>query len=126
MKILSSPAIRNSVWLTVPFNFVAAGALGLPDSVLGRLVALPPTNSLYATFVGFLVALFGAAYIWIALQKTIPKPQLCFGAIGKIGVFLIVTVFFIRGQASWRLWAASSGDLVLGSYWLAWIVRERT
>lgn len=117
----SETNIQRTIWATVPFNFVAAFAFGFPRSWLGRLLELPDAHVMYRGFVGFLVALFGSMYAWLASQRTINRPLLTFGAAGKMGVFVIAAALFVAGSVSLPIVAAASGDFAFGSLWLAWL-----
>jgi hypothetical protein len=68
-----------------------------------------------------LIALFGLAYAWIALQPRINRPLLTLGAIGKIGVFVVAAVLYSLGQGALLLVLAVAGDLLFGAIWLIWL-----
>ena len=121
MVVFHEANIRRTIWATVPFNFVAALAFGFPTSWLGRLFELPDAHVMYRAFVGFLVALFGVMYAWLAAQRVIHRRLLTLGAAGKIGVFVIAVTLFLADSVSLPIVAAASGDFALGSLWLAWM-----
>lgn len=124
--MFSEQTIRRTIWASVPYNFVGAVTFGLPQSWPAQLVDLPAAPSIYAWNMGFLIALFGLAYAWIASQPRINRPLLALGAIGKIGVFVIAAVLTALGKVNALLVLAVVGDLILGSLWLMWLTGERT
>jgi hypothetical protein len=114
--------IRITLWLSFPFNLVAAGALAFPASALGQLMGLPGgAPRVYSALTGFLVGLFGLTYAWLARQAHIHRPLLAFSAIGKGGAFTIALILWSSGDASGRLLAASCGDLILAGLWFWWL-----
>ena len=119
--MFSERTIRRTIWASVPYNFVGALTFGLRDSCPAQLVNLPPAPSIYTWNMGFLIALFGLAYAWIALQPRIIRPVLALGAFGKIGVFVIAAILSAMGEVSVLLLLAVVGDLILGSVWLMWL-----
>jgi hypothetical protein len=116
--MFSEATIRKTVWATVPFNFVGALTFGIPHSFPGRLLQMPPAPAIFTWNLGFLIALFGLAYAWIALQPRINRPL---GAIGKIGVFVVAAVLYSLGQVALLLVLAVAGDLLFGAIWLIWL-----
>jgi hypothetical protein len=119
--MFSEATIRKTVWATVPFNFVGALTFGIPHSFPGRLLQMPPAPAIFTWNLGFLIALFGLAYAWIALQPRINRPLLTLGAIGKIGVFVVAAVLYSLGQVALLLVLAVAGDLLFGAIWLIWL-----
>jgi hypothetical protein len=119
--------VRTTLWLSFPFNLVAAWILVRPASVLGQFVAMPTeVPSLYSLVVGFLVCEFGATYAWLAVQKHIHRPLLAFCAIGKSGVFAIVLLLWLSADVSGRLVLMASGDLALAVIWFWWLFNKQS
>ena len=121
--MLTDRMIRRSIWATVPYHFVGAWIFGVPKSWPGRLVGLPPTPPIYAWNLGFLIALFGLAYAWMASQPKINRPMLAFSAVAKIGVFVVAAILAATGSIRFLLLLAVLGDLIFGSLWLAWLAK---
>jgi hypothetical protein len=119
--------VRATLWLSFPFNFVAAWILVRPASELGQLIGAPAqVPSLYSLIVGFLVCEFGVTYAWLALQKHIHRPLLAFCAIGKSGVFAIVLLLWLTADVSGRLVLMASGDLALALVWFFWLFNSQS
>ena len=114
--------VRITLWLSCPFNLIAAWLFVRPASVLGQFLGMPiDVPSLYSLVVGFLICEFGVTYAWLALQKHIHRPLLAFCAIGKSGVFAIVLLLWLSADISGRLVLLASGDLVLALIWFTWL-----
>jgi len=123
---MMATVVRATLWLSFPFNLVAAWILVRPSSDLGQLIGVPAqVPSLYSLVVGFLVCEFGVTYAWLALQKHIHRPLLVFCAIGKSGVFAIVLLLWLTADAAGRLVLMASGDLVLALVWFAWLFNSQ-
>jgi len=115
--------MRRVLWLASVFNLGGAMLLAFPAAPLGRLAGFPPNvPGIYCALLSFLVALFGASYVWLALQPIIHKPLVVLTAVGKVGVFVIVAAFWLVGAAPGSGVVVASGDLALGSYFIWWLI----
>jgi len=115
-------AMRRILWCAAVFNFGGAFLFAFPASPVGQLVGLPiPVPGIYSAILAFLVALFGAAYVWLATQPSIDRPMVTFFTIGKGGVFAIVTAFWIAGAVSGPAALTASGDLVFAILFAQWL-----
>lgn len=122
--MIDESLIRITLWLSVPFNVVAATALFLPASKLGRMMALPrEAAALYTAMLGYFVLLFAGVYAWLASSAVINTELLGLGVIGKAGVFVIVFVLWRRGAGAWQGVLVASGDLAFALLWGAWLLR---
>jgi hypothetical protein len=118
--------LRRTLWVSVAYNFAAAMLFAFPASSLGRLAGLPaPVPPVYSALVAFFVALFGAAYAWLACQPAIDRPLVAFAAIGKTGVFVLIFVLWLLGSAPSRGVLAAIGDLALAGVFFSWLLRSR-
>jgi hypothetical protein len=118
--------VRATLWLSFPFNLVAAWVLVSPSSELGHFVGVPAqVPSLYSLVLGFLICEFGVTYAWLALQKHINRPLLVFCAIGKSGVFVIALLLWLTADVSGRLVLMASGDLMLALVWFSWLFNRQ-
>lgn len=119
--------VGRSLWITLPFNFIAAYALSFPTSSISRFVELPaqPYN-FYTVFSGAMVALFGLTYTWMALQPAINRPLLAFGACAKLLAVTTAAILFTLGEFSGLALLIVSGDLVFAVLWGAWLFQTRT
>jgi hypothetical protein len=114
--------LRGALWVSVPFNLGAALLFVFPASPLGQLAGLPvPVPPIYGTLLAFFVALFGVAYAWLACQPTINRPLVAFAAIGKAGVFAILALFWLFGEAPGRGVLLATGDLILAGIFAWWL-----
>jgi hypothetical protein len=114
--------VRATLWLSFPFNLLAAWLLARPASELGEFIGVPTqVPSLYSLALGFLICEFGVTYAWLALQQHINRPLLAFCAIGKSGVFVIVLLLWLSANVSGRLALMACGDLVLALIWFWWL-----
>lgn len=119
--MFSESTIRKSIWASVPFNLLGATAFAFPKSLAGRLIQVPDAPAVYAFILGFIILLFGLMYAWIAMQPEINRPMLAFGALGKMGVFLVGLALLAVGIAPATLALGLVGDLAFGTLWLAWL-----
>ncbi|MDX1497884.1 MAG: hypothetical protein R3352_10035 [Salinisphaeraceae bacterium] len=116
--------IRAALWISVPFNAIAAYIAAVPSSWPGQLVGLPEVvPAPYPEILGFFIAAFGVVYAWLALQKTISRPLVGFAACAKIGVFMVAALLWVSGDASGRLALLSIGDFVLAVVFFWWLFR---
>jgi hypothetical protein len=113
--------MRKILWVGVAFNAAAALMLAFPLS-LGTLAGLPPVGSLfYPWLLAFFVALFGAAYAWLAVQPTLHRPLIMLAAIGKTGVFVVALACLIRGDIELRAFSVAVGDLAFACLFFLWL-----
>ena len=117
--------VRISLWVTAPANLAAATAFAFPSSLPGSMLQFPPTHPFYALFSGAMVALFGVAYAWLALQPVINRPLLLVGACGKLLAVLISGSLFLGGDLSGVTALVISGDLVFVALWATFLVGNR-
>lgn len=119
--------IRATLWISFPFNLLAAYALALPDSMPGRLMGLPsPVPPLYAALTALLVALFGLAYAWMATQPRLDRALLGFAAAGKGSVFVAAVMLWMLHRGAGSTVVVAVGDLLLAALWLRWLLATRT
>ena len=113
------------MWLSVPFNLVAAYAFAFPGSALGAFIGLPTdVPRWYALVLAFLVAQFGCTYAWLASHPHPHRPLVAYSAIGKSGVFVIALALWSTGAVSGRLLLAACGDLLLALVWFRWLLHS--
>jgi hypothetical protein len=114
--------MRRALWATAAFNLVAALLVAFPDT-LGRLAALPaPAPPLYTTLLALFVLLFGGAYAWLARQPRIDRPLVGLAAAGKTGVFLVASVLWLAGEASFPIVVMATGDLGFAAIFVWWLL----
>lgn len=114
--------VRFTLWLSFPFNLLAAYMIAFPASAPGQLIGLPAVvPPVYTALLSFMVLGFGLAYAWLAMQASIHRPLLAFGAMGKAGVFVILFALWLAGRSSGRVVLLASGDLAFASVWFWWL-----
>ena len=117
--------LRPALWTAAFFNLVGTFLFAFPGSRLGQFAGLPTdVPAIYRALTALFVLLFGCAYAWLAMQPTINRPFVAFGAIGKASAFLIVVLLWLRGAAPITSVSAIVGDLVLAAVFL-WCLRDR-
>jgi hypothetical protein len=113
--------IRKVLWATTFYNLAAGLAFAFPASV-GRLADLPlPVAPLYSVLLALFVFLFGAAYAWLAMQRTIDRPMVGFAAVGKASVFVAAIVLWLVGDGPGWFVPGAVGDLIFAALFPWWL-----
>jgi hypothetical protein len=123
----STKWVRATLWMSFPFNLIAAYMLAVPASALGQFIGFPVSVPLiYSILLSFMVAAFGFVYAWLAMQPQIDRPLLTVSSIGKSGVFVILLVLWLTGNAPGRGVFLASGDLAFATLWFWWLLTSST
>jgi hypothetical protein len=104
---------------------VALGLLFLRPA-LAPLIGLDPiagTNLVFLYLATGFVALFGYAYLRIALDPQRYRPFVELGAIGKLVAVASASWPWLRGEIGWQLPLILSGDVVLALLFLDFLRR---
>ena len=111
----SERAIRPLLRVGALFNAVVALSLLLPAAgpVFHRWV------------LAWFVALFGAAYAWMAGQAVIPRALVALAATGKAGVFAIALACLLRREIALAMFAVAVADLGFAAVFAAWLRASR-
>jgi hypothetical protein len=121
--------LRKVLWTTFFYNVAGALAFFFPAS-LGQLAGLPtPVPPLYSVLLGLFVLLFGAAYLWLALQPTIDRSLVAFAAVGKASVFVAAVALWATGNGPGWFIPGATGDLIFAILFTRWLwsgSRKRT
>jgi hypothetical protein len=118
--------IRGVLWASAVFNLAGAMLFAFPESAISQFAGLPvPVPTFYAALLAEFIILFGGSYAWLALQPSINRPLLAFGAIGKTGAFLLVAVLWLVGEAPARGVLAITGDLIFACLFFGWLFWPR-
>ncbi len=113
--------IRRALRATAFFNVGGAAMLALPGQ-LGWLAGMPAeVPGVYSALLGYIVLLFAATYWWLAGQSEIARPFVAFFALGKAGVFFVVTAFWLLGKVPLLSVMAFSGDLMFAAIFAWWL-----
>jgi len=123
--VVTEKFVRTALFATALFNFGAALAFAFPMSI-GKLIALPSAPPVYLALSAVFIALFGGSYTWLALQPTISRPMLGFGAIGKTVAFFTFFTLWTCGNASLLLMLGGVGDLAFAALFFAWLRKTAT
>jgi hypothetical protein len=70
---------------------------------------------------GLFVLLFGAAYLWLALQPTIDRPLVAFAAVGKASVFVAAVALWVTGNGPGGFIPGATGDLIFAILFTWWL-----
>ncbi len=124
--MVSEKLIRLALRISVPFNFLAAYAVAVPTSFMGRLMGLSDhSDVLNASLLSFLIASFGVVYGWLSLQKKIDRPLVCFSGVVKTGVFIIAFLVWVQGNASGMTVLFTVGDLMFAAVFFGWLLSTK-
>jgi hypothetical protein len=112
--------IRGALWVTVALNALgvavfAPAALGLSSPLLPV-----PTPPFYAAQVGFIIALFGGVYAWLACQPRINRGLVVVGGLGKLGFFAVTAIYAAVGDLPVGMAVNATPDLLLACIFLWW------
>ncbi len=120
--------VRWTLWITAPFNLLAAYAFAFPMGSVGNLLRLPQPayGEFYMLMTASLVGLFGLAYIWMALQPAIDKPLLFVGAAGKAMAATTGLLLMLSGQLSTVTGTLLLGDYLFAGFWIYWLWSTRS
>lgn len=112
--------IRTALWIAVAVNLLGVSVF-LP-AALGRESSLLPIPGppFYVAQVTLVIAIFCGVYLWLAVQRSINKPLLVVGAVGKLGFFLSTVAYWYRGDLPATVITQSSPDLLLALAFLWW------
>jgi len=123
---MKSGVLTISLWLALAFNLFAAAVLAFPESAPGQLAALPvDVPVLYRVLAAWLVALFGLAYGWLALQSQLDRSLLAFGAIGKGSVFVLALGMWLSAAVPSQTVVLAAGDLAFAAFWFWFLLQSR-
>ncbi len=116
--------LRRALWATAFFNAGGALLFFFPAS-LGQLVLMPlPAPILYAWFCAAVIVIFGGLYVWLALQQRPNRACLIVSASGKLAFFAVCLAAWLLDEASGRIMAISTGDLIFATIFLTCMLRE--
>lgn len=85
---------------------------------LAREVLPIPLSPFLAGQLGFVIALFGGVYLWLARQPIVNRPLLVVGGLGKLGFFALAVAYSISGDVPAQVAINALPDLALGALFL--------
>lgn len=114
--------VRGALWASVGLN--ALGVCVFAPLAVGRASPLLPiaATPFLAAQVGFVIALFGGVYAWLACQPAVHRPLLVVGGLGKLGFFGLAVAYAIAGHVPVRVAISALPDLALACVFL-WAAR---
>jgi len=114
--------LRSALFASVALN--ALGVVVFAPLAVGRPSPLLPVplSPFLAGQLGFVIALFGGVYLWLARQPVIHRPLLVVGGLGKLGFFGLAVAYAVAGVVPVQVAVSALPDLVLGALFL-WAVR---
>lgn len=114
----ANPVLRAALWASVAVN--AIGVIVFAPLAVGRPSPLLPVplSPFLAGQVGFVIALFGGVYFWLARQPTVHRPLLVVGGLGKLGFFGLAVAYAVAGMIPARVALSAIPDLLLGAVFL--------
>jgi hypothetical protein len=117
--------LRPALWTAAFFNLAGAYPFAMPASSMGQFAGLPPVAPVvYRAMTALFVLLFAGAYAWLAMQPSINRPLVAFGAIGKAAAFLTVVVLWLKGAVPGSGVLAMLGDILLALVF-GWCLLDR-
>ena len=117
--------LRPALWTAAFFNLAGAVPFAFPASSMGQLAGLPADSPVvYRAMTALFVLLFAGAYAWLAMQPTINRPFVAFGAIGKAAAFVLVVALWLRDVVPAGAVLAMVGDIILALLF-AWCLADR-
>lgn len=110
--------LRGALWTSVALNALGVAVFApLATGHASPLLPVPPSPFL-AGQVGFVIALFGGVYFWLARQPLVYRPLLVVGGLGKTGFFGLAVAYAIAGDVPMQVAVGALPDLVLGAIFL--------
>lgn len=109
------------------FNWTVVLGFLLFNGLLTRLLGLDPasgTNLAMRDLALVLIATFGAAYLYAALDPQRGRPYIALGALGKALVALAMFAHWALGHIDWRLPALVTGDVVYSLLFVQFLRRR--
>lgn len=107
--------LRGALWASAALN--ALGVIVFAPLAVGQPSPLLPVapSPFLAGQLGFVIALFGGVYFWLARQPTVPRPLLVVGGLGKLGFFSLAVVYAVADLVPAQVAISALPDLVLGA-----------
>jgi hypothetical protein len=116
-------------WLRTALSTTAAMNIGVaflflpPAGSLRALAGFPAeAPSVYLLTVGLFVALFGVAYLGLAVRGSADRLLMGISAAGKLAFFTLLVALWLAGTLPFRAPLIGSADLVFGAMFVAWLV----
>jgi len=82
-------------------------------------------HPLFLSTIGALLIIFGLAYLWSAVTGRADRQFVAVAAAGKLAFFVLLVRYWAAGLVPALGIASGSGDLVIGSLFLTWLLTTR-
>jgi hypothetical protein len=114
----SDRLVRGALWASVAVN--ATGVAVFAPLAVGRAIPFLPIapSPFLAGQIGFVIALFGGVYFWMARQPTLNRSLLVVGGLGKLGFFSLAIAYAVAGVVPVHVAVNALPDFVLGAMFL--------
>lgn len=112
--------------IAATFNVAVGAATVFARSLLVSVFSFAPIDGssiVVSNLTGAFVALFGYAYLCIAIDPVKYRPYISFGAIGKLVAISVGLAGWIAGLTSWKFPAFLSADLLFVILFLDYLRR---
>lgn len=107
-------AMRGVLMASAVFTLSGCALFGFPQSLPGQMAGLPAdVPAVYRLLAALMMLLFGVGYLWLALQREIPRAGVLAGVIAKLVAFAALAGLLGCGLIPLKTLLACSGDLVL-------------
>jgi len=119
---------RKILFASVIINFLGAFIL-FPyfqiTASLRKFIGFPEaTLQFYPLLVSIWIALFAAAYLWLALRNKDNLMFFCFAAFGKLSFTATIIFLYLQGSLGFLTLGAALVDLVLALLFLAYVITK--
>lgn len=121
---MSDSLFRLVLKISALFNLGAGMAFAYP-AIVSPFAEIAKPSALYGSISAYIIILFGACYFWLSRQPVINREMVAFGALGKIGAFLLFAILWTMGEAPAFIAICGVGDLILASLFLYWLRATR-
>mgnify|MGYP001050686131 CR=1 FL=1 len=117
------PMFHSGAW----FNLAAGAPFLLVPAFVSQLMGIPTTagNYLFMQMFGMAVIGFGWVYWLIAREPERFRPLIMVGLLLKIGVVLLVYIYWWLGIIGWILPALAFGDVIYSVLFLRYLRQNR-
>ena len=92
--------------------------------VMGGFPEVAPP--LYLTTIGAFIGIFGLAYLWSAVTGRADRQFVAVAAAGKLTFFALLVRYWWAGLLTSKAAMSGTGDLVIGSLFVVWLLSRST
>ena len=119
--------MRVVMFATAIMNILGAIAFAPSARPLREIGGLPDVaHPLYFATVGAFIGLFGLAYLWSGITGRADRQFVALAAAGKLTFFALLVRYWWAGLLTSKAALSGTGDLVVGSLFLVWLLSRST